>query len=312
MTTGGAAAVPAQSVAHDRAQGAIRPKDWDLLYVSNANGTVTVYRYWQQLFYATLTGFGTPKGECTDQNSDVFITDSTLQEVLEYGHGGTTPINTISDTGFQPYACSVDPTTGRLAVANFANGSGSGGDVAVYKHATGQPQLYDPDLDGYGPLSCAYDDDGNLLIATEYGVGSYEYALFAILPRYAHRFEKVRLAYIRKTSYQYVTNVQWDGKYWAITDNGNIARFTIQKLINKYEGTTTLSGNSNSPGQVWIVNFTGDPSKQGTQVVAAESSDVLYWKYPAGGDAYTSIGDYLDGPYGVTVSLKTASGSGSR
>jgi hypothetical protein len=310
-TTIGGAVAPPQGAKQD-GQRAARTKDWDLLYVSNAVATVTVYRYWQQRFYMTLTGFATPKGECVDQAGDVFITDSTLHEVFEYAHGGTTPIKTISDAGFQPYACAVDLATGKLAIANFENASGSQGNVAVYKHASGKPQLYDPNLDGYGPLSCAYDDKGDLMIATEYPLGSYEHAAFAMLPRSDTRFEKVGLAYIKKSPNQDATNVQWDGKYWAITDNGNISRFIIQKLIKKYEGTTTLSGNADTPGQVWIAGVPGSHSKEGTRVVAAESDTVLYWKYPAGGDAYASISDYLDAPYGVTVSPKIAGGSGNR
>jgi hypothetical protein len=258
-----------------------------------------------------VTGFATPTGECTDQTGDVFITDSTLEEIVEYGHGGSTPINVISDAGYQPYACSVDPTSGKLAVANYLDAKGDAGNVAIYKTFNSKPQYYNPFLEGYGPLTCAYDDNGNLLIATEYSVGSYEYAALSRLKRYYHRFVRVDMPYIKKERpYEYITNVQWDGKYWAITSAGNISRFTITNLIDRYEGTTTLSANENGPGQVWISNATGDLSEQGTQVVAAESSGaVLYWKYPAGGSAFASISDYLDAPYGVAVSPKISSGS---
>ena len=57
----------------------------DLLYVSNAGGVVTVYRYWYRTFLKQLTGFRAPKGECVDQLGDVFVTDSGL-ETVSYTH----------------------------------------------------------------------------------------------------------------------------------------------------------------------------------------------------------------------------------
>jgi hypothetical protein len=281
------------------------PAKWALLYVSNANGTVTVYRYWQLLYDATLTGFEKPKGECTDGAGDVFITDSALEEIVEYHHGATTAANTVVDAGYQPYACSVDPTTGNLAVANDETAGGKAGDVAVYAGASGKATHYAADLDGYGPLTCGYDDDGNLLIATEYGYGSYEYALFAMLPKNGRSFKKLKLAEISRSPFEYVTNVQWDGKYWAVTDNGNILRFTIaQGGSASYEGATELSDNWTGATQVWISNTTGAKNEQANQMVAAEASDVLFWAYPAGGSPYASIEHDVDAPYGVTISPK--------
>jgi hypothetical protein len=278
---------------------------WDLLYVSNAgNGTVTVYRYWQRVLFATLTGFKNPNGECVDKANDVFVTDSGLQAIVEYHHAGKAPINTLSDAGYQPVACSVDPLTGNLAVANYATASGGPGNVAIYAGATGKPAFYTSDLDGKGPLSCGYDDQGNLLVADEYSRGNYEYASFAMLPKNSKAFQEIRIGYIAKSHFEYVTNVQWDGKYWATVDNGNILRFTIAGSHVTYEGATNLSGNWTGTTQLSIVNFTGSDNQQGTQLVAAEANDVLTWKYPAGGTAIGAISQGVNQPYGVVVSLK--------
>ena len=55
---------PRSSMAQDLAQR-------DLLYVSNGNCTVNVYRYWQHTLAGVLTDFTDPKGACSDQIGNV-------------------------------------------------------------------------------------------------------------------------------------------------------------------------------------------------------------------------------------------------
>lgn len=54
----------------------------DLLYISDGNGEVTVYRYWKRTLSGLLTGFGQPLGLCVDVKGNVFITDDTAQQIL--------------------------------------------------------------------------------------------------------------------------------------------------------------------------------------------------------------------------------------
>jgi hypothetical protein len=42
-------------------------------------------------------------------------------EILEYAHGGTTPTATLADPTGTPSACSVDESTGSLAVGDYYN-----------------------------------------------------------------------------------------------------------------------------------------------------------------------------------------------
>src|SRR5579863_4497346 len=97
-----------------------------LLYVSDVEtGTVQFYDYPDpKQSVGELTGFGAPMGLCSDASGNVWITDGKNQNIVEYAHGGTSAIGTVSDSGYAPYACSVDPTTGNLAVSNHgASGS---------------------------------------------------------------------------------------------------------------------------------------------------------------------------------------------
>ena len=107
---------------------------------SGQQGAVLVLSFPKGDLVGTLTGFSVPSGECVDESGDVFVADGGADTIREYAHGGTTPIATLNDPG-EPYGCSVDPTTGNLAVTN---GSDS---VAIYPSAQGTPTLYsDPSI----------------------------------------------------------------------------------------------------------------------------------------------------------------------
>lgn len=97
-------------------------KQPSLLYISNwGTGDVTVYTYLDGgglLLVGTLTGFSLPAGMCTDSVGNVWIPDADTRKLYEYAHGGTKPIKTIQQYSGYPYSCSVDPTTGNVAVAN--------------------------------------------------------------------------------------------------------------------------------------------------------------------------------------------------
>ena len=44
----------------------------DLLYVTNGNGEVTVYRYWKRALVGVLTNLTQPMGQCVDANQNVY------------------------------------------------------------------------------------------------------------------------------------------------------------------------------------------------------------------------------------------------
>ena len=131
---------------HSRSWMAPDAKAKDLLYVTNAGyDEVLVYSYPQYKLVGTLTGFYfVPDGVCTDKKGNVWIVNNSAQENVEYKHGGTSQIASLSDPGYYPTICSVDPTTGNLAVANkeTIGSSPQQGNVAIYAHAKGTPKLY--------------------------------------------------------------------------------------------------------------------------------------------------------------------------
>lgn len=288
---------------------------WDLLYVSNGAGTVSVYRYWHYSLYRILGGFRDPKGECVDKIGDVYITDAGSRKIFEYQHGGPKPIKVLRDPGYVPYGCSVNFNTGDLAVANNATTARGRGGIAIYRRAVGKPILFDPISGLYSPIACSYDDRGNLFVASLFHQSAYLYSSFAYKPKNSVSFKLVVLPYIGSSGpFDLVSGVQWDGAYWAVKYENAILRYSIDgQGTATYQGKTPLYNDTYSPGQFWITNFQGNPGKQGTQIVTVDQryyssgeNLVQYWSYPSGGNSVASIASYLNQPYGVTVSLAPA------
>ena len=149
-----------------------------LLYVSSYY-TNDVFVFKNNALVGKLTGFNAPDGVCTDKSGNVWITNNRGQSIVEYAHGGSTPIKTLSDPGVYPLGCAVNPRTGAIAVTNvFTTGSGQG-NVAIYHKASGKPLiLTDPDI--YDVYFCGFDAQSNLYIDGLDTSGNFE---FAELPR---------------------------------------------------------------------------------------------------------------------------------
>ncbi|MGA2760139.1 MAG: hypothetical protein ABSF08_07485, partial [Candidatus Cybelea sp.] len=162
----------------------------DLLYVLKDNYVVNVYSYPDAKFVETLTGFeDTPTGLCADEQGDVFVTEEDNvsgeapgNRIVEFAHGGTSPIANLTDSDF-PWSCSVDPTTGDLAVTNWVNDT-----VAIYPNAQGNPTYIATSLSQ--TYWAAYDNDGNLFVSGNTGPSSYG---LAELPSGSGTFRKVSL-----------------------------------------------------------------------------------------------------------------------
>ncbi|MGC2633840.1 MAG: hypothetical protein WA215_06440 [Candidatus Cybelea sp.] len=271
-------------------------KSSDLLYVSNpGNDTVTVYGYQSRKLVGTLDGFSSPAGLCADTGGDVWITNEGEHDVIEYAHGGTQPVQTLDDGSEQPSACSVDKTTGNLAVLNADN-------VAVYPDASGSPALYTGG-EVYGDYALGYGAHGDLLVDG----GSYDNSkliAFAQLPLDMTHLRQVVLS--KTLQWAPPTFVQWDGQFWVV-GAGTLDWFKITGNKGKLEGYSVLSSTS-SIVQFWIASVGGGRGR-GNQIVATEDDpyEVEFFQYPAGGKPFASIIDGLSNPYGITVSKASKS-----
>jgi hypothetical protein len=272
-----------------------KAKSEDLLYVSNYfNGRVNVYSYRTRRLVGQLSGLNGPGGECSDKSGDVFIANVKGASIVEYGHGGTSPIATFDDSGYYPNDCSVDPATGDLAVANL-DGIPLPGNLAIFRSASTPPTFYEdhnPYIAYY--YFCGYDASGNVVVdAGSDGGGPL---VFDELPAGGTNLNRVHLP----PGARYGGTLQWDGTFMTEGDGGNrIYRFSVGQRRRAYRhGRTFLQG---SPGvsQIWIGNRTSGQQAVG---VANNANEVLFWDYPTGRLLHV-ITTGFDDPDGVTVSV---------
>lgn len=244
-----------------------------LLYIADQNpATVYVYSYPQANLVGTLTGFAAPGGECADKAGHVWIPDSLNFDIVEYAHGGSTPIATLSDPFYYPLDCAVDPVTGNLAVTNAPAFSGEG-NVAIYVKARGTPTLYSSQLLTV-PQYCGYDNRGNLFVD-----GGTTDAIFQLaeIPKRTNGF--VALS-VNQTIYV-PGGVLWDGKHVAVLDPlvNTIYEFAISENHGTEVGSTPLDDSENVL-QFWIT---------GGNVIGGDVGAAYVWPYPAGGGPIKAI-----------------------
>ncbi len=275
------------------------PAQSDLLYVSNSDADVTVYRFWKRDFAFRLGGFARPMGSCADSMGDVYITDARYGEVVEYKHGGVKPIKVLSEVG-PPIACALDERTGDLAVANWEVG------VDVYKGGRGKPTLYtDRHLGNYGSL--AYDNAGNLFVTNGCAYARCSPVSFAYLPSNGTRLRTVQMP----MQYRRVAGLQWDGKYWLVdgaTSSGttSLDRFSITRLRAGFVGSTQLTDGGGGPVCLYNNTQRGQASYVLGSADYKESEGIFYWPYPHGGPFIDDISRDVAKPVGCSVSLKIA------
>ena len=203
----------------------------ELMYVSDFGAaSVSVYSYPAGKLEGHLRGVVAPAGECSDRSGNVFVTEPTAGK-SEFAHGGTRPIAVLKDSA--PVACSVHPTTGDLAVANQSSQAGPSG-VSIFAAAHGAPVKYSA-KGFYQHYAVAYDGAGNLFVD---GVSRHLKFRLAELLKNTAAFAALTVDHqIRVPG-----NVQWDGTYLAIGEQGKgrIYRFAIAGGHGTLTSTVTL------------------------------------------------------------------------
>lgn len=242
-----------------------------LLYVTGGCGGTCVLSYPSGKLVGQLNVGGQDNGGvCTDAHGDVYISNFT--SVVEYTHGGSSPIATFNLPGSYAAGCSVDPTTGNLAV-QFR---GSAGNIAIFPPGSDSPSLYVSNVDGF---SCAYDDYGNLFAGGLNGQASG----LSELPVGGSQFLTVSMPSIGIAG-----QVQWLGKYLAYEVIGehetNVYRLTISGSMATIAGTTHILGPRWSYyswiyGKKIIIPYTAH---------GVSAPNVGVWRFPNGGHILTT------------------------
>lgn len=282
----------------DRAGSWILPvaKSEDLLYVTDPQDNyVYIIALPSGKLVGKITGFNQPTGDCTDAKGDVFILDSQNNEIREYKHGAKSAFNVLNDHPWIPIGCSVDPTTGDLAVSNCC-GEHVEGSLAIYAKAKGTAryrQYAGMEIYWY----CAYDGHGNLFVD---GItyGSYNFKLLEI-PVGRHQLTSVTLS--PGISGDVSLPMFWDGTSLAIASADSIYQYAIDGSQGNLIHTTKLGGGAEVSGPFWVLP-NGKKRTLYAPIIEDSIGSVGVYHYPSGGKPIQDLYDVVD-PFGATVSL---------
>jgi hypothetical protein len=251
----------------------------DLLYVSNFYSSDTlVFTYPEGKVVGTLTGVG-PVACASPASGDWWVAGN--DEMLEYAHGGKTPIKTLSGASG---SCAVAPTTGDLAVINT-----SGHDIIIFPGGSGSGTAYCTGM-GSGYFD-GYDDRGDLFVD---GLTSGDTFGLVELPKGGSTCGIITLS----QKIDFPGAIQWYDKYLAVGDQdaGVIYHFAIHGTKAKEIGSTELGGSSDV-----VAFYIQKPYVAGAD---AGNKDVELWDYPAGGGSPVKvITGQFDLPIGLIVSV---------
>jgi hypothetical protein len=195
-------------------------------------------------------------------------------------------IKTLSVKYSFPSSCAMD-TSGDLAVGIlYASGAG-GGDVVIFKNASGSGTAYSTPLDE--EFFDGYDNQGNLFADGFSG----NFALVE-LPKGSSKFITITTS----NTVGFPGSVQWDGTYLTVFDQdaNELYQYTVSGTTATLKGTVSFSGSSDC-AQTWIVQgliYCGDAGNEGAEV----------FNYPAGGSPTAVFTGNFDFPLGVVAAKK--------
>lgn len=252
-----------------------------LLYISTATAGVYVYDYPSRRIVGTLTDAITPQGLCSDAAGNVFVSDASGQQVLEYAHGGSAPVKRLTGAGY-PISCAVDPRSGNLAVASDTSA------ISIFFKAKGRPKLVnDP---GANFWFCAYDSKGNLFANDDFP--KHHQIFIGELPRGSSTFKNLKLDRLIK----YPLGIQWYDGYLALGDttDNKIYQVRVSNSDAKLVLTTRLVGAKDTRQFTFYRNklISPDPSSDFAGI----------WSYPAGGGPLRKIDGIFGEPLGSAIS----------
>lgn len=184
-------------------------------------------------------------------------------------------------------SCAMN-TSGDLAVGILlGNSEGPGGQVVIFKNATGKGTVYNTPL--YKEYFDGYDSKGNLF-ADGFGYSSYSFSLVE-LPKGSSKFVTIKTS----NSPEFPGSVQWDGTYLTVfdQDTAETYQYTVSGTTATLKNTVQYSG-AGDCAQTWIVKgllYCGDAGNNGGEV----------YKYPAGGSPTATLSGSFDVPLGTTA-----------
>jgi len=198
-------------------------------------------------------------------------------------------IKTLSVGNSFPTSCAMN-ASGDLAVGIYDGTTYAGGDVVIFKSASGSGTPYATPLDE--EFFDGYDNQGNLF-ADGFTGNRTGFALVE-LPKGSTKFIAIKTS----NSVQFPGSVQWDGTYLTVfdQDTSETYQYTVSGTTATLKNTVQFTGASDC-AQTWIVKgllYCGD----------AGNGDGEVYNYPAGGSPIAVFTGNFDVPLGVVAAKK--------
>ncbi len=254
-----------------------------LMYISSQKkASVYIEKYPGGKPWGTLIGFYAPTGLCSDAQGNVWVTDTdpytNTGYLDEYAHGEKHPIVTLTDANNSPLACSVDTTTGNLAVVNSKDS------IAIYSDGREPATLYSTVGIVHKPNTITYDNAGNLYLASSSDSPAW-------LPARSSTIKQFRL----KPRAPRRGPIGWDGQYLTVLvsagSQSQVWRYQLMGGHAKRIGIVDLD-------ECCIRNYAIDGSLLAATMPKLNQATVI--KYPAGGGGF--FGLTASDPFGIAIS----------
>jgi DNA-binding beta-propeller fold protein YncE len=242
-----------------------------LIYVSTPKNFIYALDYKTG---ALVVRFRTPVlatyAMCADSGGDIYVLGAESAgngNIMRFSHGATTPSENIAEYDLRPKACSVDPTTGNLAVLN--SNAAEVSEISIYPSGSGAPTEYTVSNTSSVPMSCSYDDQGNLFVALNSLPGGYK--LFLLLAE-AESFKKISVSKAIE-----MRALIWESSYLAVAYKKGLYHLNISGKNAVIAGRTVAKNSEPIP---WIQNsdLLLEPYGRGGKRLG-------FWNYPRGGKA---------------------------
>jgi hypothetical protein len=262
----------------------------DLIYVASAfepDVTTSFYTYPGLQYVGSIEG-GT--GLCSDKTGDVYVVYD--GGWTEYAHGGTTPIQTYSNSQYNFLHCSVDPVTGNLAVSVQETGA------AIFTNASNSPLIY---AGPYGDqVYCAYDRSGDLFVfGSPYG-GSSPAPLLEELPYNTWALVPISLP----QKIHEAEPLQWDGQHIAVAQQRGPTVHRLKFLNGRARIVLSSRFHGTNRGQIQQFWISGTTIVIPFNVKGSSADDVGVWNYPNGGNPIATFrGPSPESNQAVTISV---------
>jgi hypothetical protein len=266
-----------------------------LLYVADAgNNDVFVYSWPALHLIGNLSGFKVPQGECADSAGNVWIANTKRSQLLEFARGGLKPIKTLDDPGQYPVGCSVDTTTGDLAVTNIISRSYGPGSLSIYKAAGGSSKTFsDPNFEKV--YFDGYDRNGNVYVDGIDDNGSFTIAKFD-----GKKFELLTVSGARINA---PGAVQVKGSTIDVEDQSGVTGYSAMYETTLKGSTLTVVASAQfNDGVDCVGTFIAGGAKHEQAVCPDAGTPAVYvYKYPAGGNPTKSVLTGLNDPEGAVI-----------